>query len=470
MYNSRVKRHWRLIAAAVVGGVVAALAVAVPASAADVDLSRDGTSSLTIEKQRATARYTVYSVESSTQAGAPDLTTNDGWREVEALSSQVGDNPTQAALNGAGYATTPLTPTTSDGSGQVYTNLDFGLYYVVESTPASGFDPVRPFLVTVPTTDATGTAWTYDVTVSPKNRAITSKGVEDADAVRSDIAGSAGSTVTWTITGNIEDGDDDEYIVTDLLDERLRFLTARAFLGSAALTPTTDYTVGTTVEGARTEVTLALTPTGLAKLNAADPSTTQVVVEVDTTVTAGARGEIENTATINQTGIVTEVPGITTRWGGVRVTKQNPAGTALAGASFQVFSSHTNDFSTATATGIDGTTGSDGVALLSSLRYSDYASGDFITASSPAYQYYWLVETAAPSGYELLPDPVPFTITTDNTTASIVALTVENVPVNGGFTLPLTGGVIPPHIFYIIGVLLIGGMILLLARSRRAHA
>lgn len=54
-----------------------------------------------------------------------------------------------------------------DASGSVcFAPLDLGLYLIVQSDAAGGYEPIRPFLVTIPLTVG-GDAW-YDVDASPK--------------------------------------------------------------------------------------------------------------------------------------------------------------------------------------------------------------------------------------------------------------------------------------------------------------
>lgn len=469
-------RHRVAIAIAAIGILVAAA----PAAAAGPDIDPSQPASLTITKQRAASDFTVWSVTSQTDTGAPDVTTNEGWTEISELFDRVGSNPTANDLDNAGYDLTEVPATTTSATAETFADLDLGLYYVAETTPAPGYDPVLPFLVTVPTTDPAapaGTSWLYDVVVEPKNRAVTAKSVDDVDAFHSDVPGnpgSAGDAVEWTIRGNIEDGDEDLYRVTDDLDSRLRFTGATAGLDAAGtVTPFVagDYTVASSPRpGSGDRVVVSLTDAGLAKVNAADPATTQVVVTVTSTVRAGTTGRITNGATIQQTGdIVTEVPDVSTRWGAIRIRKESAAGATLQGASFEVYASHTNDYGTASTTGLAGTTNADGSATITGLRYSDFAEGAAIGTTDPAYAYYWLVETRAPNGFELLPEPVPFQITSGNANDDIVDVTIENVPTNGGFELPLTGGTVPTLVIYAAGAMLIVGAVFLLARARRAR-
>lgn len=471
-YRSRVA-----LALAAIGILVAAG----PAAAAGPDIDPNQPGSLTITKQRAASDFTVWAVTSQTNTGAPDLTTNEGWNEVSGLFDQLGSNPTAGAVNAAGYDLTVVPATSTTATAETFEGLDLGLYYVAETTAAPGYDPVLPFLVTIPTTDPSapaGTSWLYDVVVAPKNRAVTAKAVNDADAFHSDVAGnpgSAGDPVSWTIRGNIEDGDEDLYRVTDDLDARLRFTGATAALDTAGtVTPLSagDYSVASSPRpSAGDRVVVSLTDSGLAKINATDPTTTQVVVTITTTVRAGTTGNIVNGATIQQTGdIVTEVPDTSTRWGAIRIRKESPAGATLQGAAFEVFASHTNEYGTATTTGLTGTTDADGIATIAGIRYSDFAGGAVIGTTDPAYAYYWLVETRAPDGFELLPEAVPFQITSANANDNFVDVTVENVPTNGGFELPLTGGSVPTFVFYGAGALLIIGSAILIVRARRARA
>ena len=84
---------------------------------------------------------------------------------------------------------------------------------------------------------------------------------------------------------------------------------------------------------------------------------------------------------------------------------------------------------------------------------------------------YYLEETAAPAGYNLLDKPVSATVNGANaTTADLSSLTVtEKVANNTGSLLPSTGGM-GTTIFYVIGsILVIGAVILLVTRKRMSR-
>ena len=59
----------------------------------------------------------------------------------------------------------------TDSNGYIsFTNLDLGRYFVVETNaPKNVLTRVESFIVDVPSTNANGTEWNYDIVVSPKN-------------------------------------------------------------------------------------------------------------------------------------------------------------------------------------------------------------------------------------------------------------------------------------------------------------
>lgn len=100
-----------------------------------------------------------------------------------------------------------------------------------------------------------------------------------------------------------------------------------------------------------------------------------------------------------------------------------------------------------------GITGADGT-----LTFAKYE------ANGVKYDYY-LVETKAPSGYNLLTNAVKvnFTDTQVEATAGIYTVDVEN---NSGIQLPVTGGT-GTVIFTVIGIALMAGAVVLLVFSRK---
>lgn len=502
------RRGLRAAVALATGAMLATFGLAAPASALDLDDARDGTATLTVHKHTGNTAglpsdgtqqtvpnpvlpgvgFTLYRVTSTATPTAPDLGGNAGWEQVSALHTAVGNNPSIAALTAAGYTATSVgTRTTGADGAAAFTALPFGLYYVVESGALPGYSPIKPFLVTVPLTTQSGagalTSWLYDVHVYPKNQQDT-KEVDDLESVKT------GDDVTWTITGSVPAGTVTGYQVRDILDARLAYKATRVYLGDpadpksgwTALATPADYTLtaaNVPADGAgTTRVNVLFTAAGLAKLSALTDEDVKVITEIDTTVLQ--HGLIPNDATIfNNDGAITsdtptsEIPEVATKWGEVVITKVDvdDAAELLAGATFEVWSATgSSAFADATSTGISGTTNAAGTVTLGDLRFSDHAGGKAIPASDPAYVYYWLVETKAPAGYELLPEPIAFQLTTATANASLqYATTIKNVPTNGRFELPLTGGS-GVTLFYVGGGLILAGVALVAVRRRRSDA
>ena len=122
-----------------------------------------------------------------------------------------------------------------------------------------------------------------------------------------------------------------------------------------------------------------------------------------------------------------------------------------------------------------------GVVTIDGLRYSDWADGKQIVDTNAdgkitdeaGYNQYYLVEVKAPEGYSLLAKAQPFTVEAPaSTVATDPDIPVVNVPWNGGFNLPLTGGTGTAAVLVVGGVLVAGGiafLVVLLARRRKAQ-
>ena len=477
---------WRRVVAALLpalvgAGVLGVLAAGSANAAPVVDIDPDATASLHIHKLEQPDDFgpPADGLETDTAGMTPlagveftvrrvsgiDLTTNAGWREAASLT------PEQAAAR----AESPGRTATTDAAGDAdLADLPLGLYLVTETGYPAGVTPARPFVVTLPLTHPTQRdRWLYDVHVYPKN-AITgaTKTVEDRDAVR------LGDEVAWTITADIPRVQQiDLYRIVDRLDSRLDYKSATVRLTDrAAVREGTDYTI--VYDASTHAVTVEFTAAGRAILAA---HATDAQVEVVLATTATATGTIANEAVVypdeastrhrpGEPGGPVVTPPVDTRWGVVVIEKTDAddRGKRLAGAAFQVYASEDDARAQRDPITVDGTdtwrTGADGRAVIAGLRYSDYADGRQLAPGDPGYRSYWLVETRAPDGYELLAEPVRVDVTSAD--PSIVSIEVEDVAHDAGFTLPLTGGG-GTTVLSALGVLLLAGGAGYLAVTRR---
>ncbi len=404
------------------------------------------------------------------QVSGINLETNSGWQAAQALVD--GFDPLDpASITQSGHTLTGKKTMITDTQGIAkFSSLPVGLYLVEETAapevaPNAAVTKSLPFLITVPLTDPSDpTRWVYDVHAYPKNViSEVEKSVTDAPVY------ALGEEITYSIDSTIPGGSQTtKYVVTDKLDPKLKYLSTTVHIAGVA---TTDFTT-THVDGLVT-VTLGAS----ARKAAFDALQTNPTAKV--TVSHKAQvitaGEISNDATLTfqrEDEHVTEVPStvVETKFGGINILKKDRDGKSLAGAIFEVHASHTPDFATAVKVMVNGTgqwqTGADGKVTINGLRYSNWADGKQITEGEPGYNHYWLVETKAPAGFELLAKPIPFTVTSQ--IASAATIEVVNTPHNAGGTLPLTGAAGTTGLVIAgLALIAVGGGAVAFSRSRR---
>ncbi|WP_136192935.1 SpaH/EbpB family LPXTG-anchored major pilin [Actinomyces procaprae] len=441
-----------------------------------------------------------------------DLTTQKGWQDLAALNG--------SASAAAAYKTTEVRTqeTGSDGLA-TFSNLPVGAYLVSETKAPQNVTTAEDFVVTVPMTNPNGSEWNYDVHVYPKNSVVdSSKEVSDNGSP------TIGDTVTYTIKADIPKIDVDggatikNYQIVDPLDPRLQYQnTTVTMLGTGAQElEGTDYEIVTAVgSDGKTYVTVTFTADGRAKIasaRAGGDTSTQVQVVINATIKAigNGNGSISNTSFLIPNDSQTtwdpsnpnpeDVPGepsdeVKSYYGKVTITKTGTDGKAAstyAGAEFQVYECNptgatqgaTIDRDAANITGAaltanqvtaagtventaKFTTGSDGKVTIDALRTNDFINNAAVT--NPGW--YCLVETKAPTGYEIQSDPIAFQVLKSEVEASpySIGFTVTDVPSNAGFRLPLTGanGII---FLTIAGILLVAGAVLLAVHNKRRSA
>lgn len=138
----------------------------------------------------------------------------------------------------------------------------------------------------------------------------------------------------------------------------------------------------------------------------------------------------------------------------------------LAGAKFDLYRTATQaEIDAGSAETIPHTT-IEGILLESGLTTDANGAATFekYEANGTNYDYY-LVETQAPSGYNLLDDAVKVNFTDSNVATTEGIYTVK-VPNSSGIKLPITGGT-GTVIFTVIGIVLMVGAVILLVVSRK---
>ncbi|MBQ8164517.1 MAG: SpaH/EbpB family LPXTG-anchored major pilin [Clostridia bacterium] len=406
----------------------------------------------------------------------------------------------------ATYAVIPnqIATITTDENGFATHSFGYGeedgIYLIVELPNAAVTAPIDPFFVSIPMSNEDNTDTLYTVNVYPKNDTAFEEPVIDKDVTeitnKSDTF-DVNDAHTWIIQTSIPNDIVDalKYSVTDTLDTRLTYvedsvvvklaqLTDAANAETVTLEKNTDYTLTVTTVDGVTTITVDLTEKGMDAIAAAvgdDYANYEVRVYIDTVIneTADLGVIIPNSATINYENAIgfdfsvevkeEDKPEVHT--GGLQISKVNDDGEVLADATFKIVRAATEaeiadesiekieiggvsyvyvDFyATSDMSGekvYEVTTDENGNAIIFGLAYGDYK----------------IIETVAPTGYNLLRDPVDVAI---GETSHLDENSVEVVNINK-FTLPSTGG-IGTTIFTVTGLILIGAAVVLIVISKK---
>lgn len=370
-------------------------------------------------------------------------------------------------------------------------NRPDGVYLVVEKKHPAIVSPVAPFYVILPATSEDGTHLEYEVTARPKNTVYNDVEIEkDVISLGNDSATvDAYANHTWIIGASIprDIAAGRKYVIKDTLDSRLDFAgnvkvqveTVDGATVLATLTEGVDYTL--TVEDVDSlaeekpsdSFTVALTGVGMTKVADAvgsNFSDHKIRVYFDAQINANAEmgTNIPNQATLEYTNSVgisfkeeSDVPEVHT--GAAQLLKADAAdhSRVLADAQFQLYRIATAEEiadETVEKVYLDGISAAmipvtffDNTALTGEkvATVTSDANGN-IYIYGLAYGTYYLVETKAPAGYNLMAEPVELTVNeTSHLETSVVV--VENV---SGTMLPETGGM-GTQSFVVSGLMLI---------------
>lgn len=406
-----------------------------------------------------------------------------------------------------------------------YSNLPAGYYYVEENLAAStgyqvqGKDnagktitsAAKPFIVAVPMTSPDGDAWNTDVHVYPKNQGLSAEKKPDVPSI------TVGDKVEWTISANVPSdiADYQKFDVIDELDQRLNYVDDSVKIvglndsGSeiVSLISPTDFgvTPSPAAGSVKEKIVISLTADGIKKLGT--NNVVKVVITFATTVNGnmanGAGNIIENTANIEfDNGSTTDTDKSTTgtvHTGTIKINKTY-SGTVTESAQFQlakeeadaengnylrvVLDGDNNYIKAIVAPGETGyDTAKKWIALPTETddtklglkadtfyvnsfeglqTYTETGTGD---TSVKDFNSYYLTETKAPEGYNLLDKPLEIKFVEADKDTKYVH-TTDEIENKKGFTLPNTGGV-GTLLLVVAGIVLIGLAIILTMNKKK---
>lgn len=436
-----------------------------------------------------------------------DLYSNAGVKNAAEKMNQ--PKPANQYLTAGGQAdltkVTEVKQGVTDEHGMIefsFAKGELGAYLVVETGPKPGYTPASPFIAFIPMTknngqdgEKGGVEWNYNVHAYPKNfkKGVTDKIVEDSGK-------NGGDTVTYTVSAVPQGIGVDQkrtvFKIQDTLDEKLAAPEKDSVkvsiedAGDKVFTEDVDYEV--TVAGQT--VTVTFKDEGLAKLTSA----MKVSVEIPATVKDSSTGILPNQAQVfennpnddqDKTGTPSETPRVKTYFGDVTFDKIDGAtNEKLAGAKFALYGAIGDqecvDAVKAPAQKLRSggkeewiSAGGSGQVTITGLHVNDianekYSAGpdgkygtdddaveSFVTNK---YSSYCLVETEAPKGYELLPEPIKFDLKKQEVVDAQGSL-IKKIGTNGKIenlkdttpNLPMTGGA-GIGILAALGALIIG--------------
>lgn len=390
-------------------------------------------------------------------AGANYITLTNGHPTWKAEKSQDSDKAEFAKL-ALKWATenkvsAAAESQTSTGSDVIFSNLDLG-YYLVDSSLGAlcGLNTTTP-----------------NVTIKEKNGQPTiEKEVKNGDAWGTTNDAKIGDTVEFKITIHVEAGAQ-SYKVTDTMEKGLSFISGSVKIDNEALNDN--------------NATLTL------KQNDGDPTFTLAFADSYVANKVGQDIVVTYTATLNENAIVAGNKNSATLHYGNKQTVNKETTTytyefdlvkvdgttnkLLDGAKFKLYDA------------TDSVTPIKVVPVAGGYRVANgneagatetiAVTGGKVRISGLDKTTYWLEETKAPDGYNMLTERKPVdltngsnntTLTSDTWSEADHGVAVEN---NAGTVLPSTGGM-GTTLFYVIGGgLMVAAVVLLVTKKRMEH-
>ena len=395
-----------------------------------------------------------------------------------------------------------------------------GIYLVIEREHPAIVEPLAPFAVAVPMTSEDGSELVRVVNINPKNDILPGPEViKNVTSIDNDLDSfDIGQTHTWILRGGmpVDVAIGKSYVMTDVMSESLTYVgnvkvvvddtDAQAGTETVTLVAGEDYTVSEVVDNT---FSVSLTASGMAKAdealkandvdanedNVVDYKDMEIRVYFDAQINANAEvaAEIPNTVTLeykNSVGIIfTDSDDADVFTCGVHIYKYDAKDAAkpLANAVFKLAEEVAEGTEGATTLVVKDENGrSKNINVVYKMFYdvanytAETAKVDFITTDEYGNAVicgleegeYYLVETKAPAGYNLLSYPVKITLNQGSYMNMDILGTEANedmtvrVANSNTFQLPATGG-IGTTIFTVAGALLMGTAGVILVNKKK---
>lgn len=456
---------------------------------------------LTSQKPLQGVKFKLYQVE------GVDVDTNEGVAVASKIGNMTlpGDVVTSGIMvDGQKYtlkAANPAEMTTDEKGEAVFTvtnvGLPNGVYVVVEDLAGSGdlkadgvavdkakVTPAAPFAVSVPMTKPDGTGLNKDVHVYPKNqvndltKTVTDKGVNTHDEANKEFTYTLSTTSTGADANADGKMDKDDlggvYEIVDQLPANVEYVKTTAKIAG---TDTTDFDATTAKAGnpERTTVTVAFKNGGLDTIAAGAKVEVTFTVKLNSVPDDGLTkntGQLFPNKWAKDNGKPVVSPEVVTKHGDILIKKVNKDGGALQGAKFDVYldNSANKDCSEyGDKIVASGETNDQGLVSIKGLQLTNWINGKEVPEADQ--HPYCLVETKAPSGYQLLPKPIKFSLTKAGTIENLE----KEVEIDGNFIkitnyknpgLPLTGaqGIL---LVSVLGLILVSAGVVLTVKRRK---